>query len=445
MHNEYAYSTAERPPHSGLFYVTLQGNRNSFQDLTMRDLQRWLVCSCVILINTGVMTSQGISDNSLREARKLAKEILVFDGHIDLTYRIQGLEYPSETDRLQHALDAPNGDFTFAKATRGGLDGAFMAIFVDPKFQENGGALAEAETQIAFIETLIAKYPESFAGCLNPKDSGANKDKGVISLAMGLENGAPIFTLDDLQYFFDKGIRYVTLTHARDNHICDASYDHNHTWGGLSPFGKSLIPAMNRIGMLIDVSHVSDASFYQVLELSAVPVLATHSSCRHFTPGWERNMSDEMIQKLAAKGGVIMINFGSDFIDRSTTRMRKQQMADLDTLIRKAQVERGSDEETRLRREFWSANERPFASVEQVADHIDHVVKLVGIDHVGLGSDFDGVGNTLPKGLKDCSDLPNLFAVLLAKGYTHKDISKLASENVFRVWREVLEYAESCQ
>ena len=231
---------------------------------------------------------------------------------------------------------------------------------------------------------------------------------------MGMENGAPIEgDLENITYFYNRGIRYITLTHAKDNHICDSSYDTTRTWHGLSPFGEKVVAEMNRVGMIVDVSHITDSSFYQVIRLSKAPVFASHSSCRHFTPGFERNMSDDIIKVLGEHNGVIQINFGSYFLH-----------ADFQT----------KDE----------ADTTNITTVQMVADHIDHVVKLAGIDHVGFGSDFDGVG-ALPAGLEDASQMPNLLAELLRRGYSDEDIAKICYQNTFRVWRAVEEYANKIQ
>jgi membrane dipeptidase len=215
--------------------------------------------------------------------------------------------------------------------------------------------------------------------------------------------------LANVEYFYNRGIRYITLTHAKDNHICDSSYDTTRTWNGLSEFGEQLIAEMNRVGIMVDISHVSDSSFYQVMKLTKVPAIASHSSCRHFTPGMERNMSDDMIKALAANGGVIHINYGSFFLEEGWNEKHEADSTHATTL-------------------------------QQVADHIDHTVKLVGIDHVGFGSDFDGVSN-LPVGLSDASMMPNLIEELLKRGYSDEDIRKISYLNTFRVWRAVEKYA----
>jgi membrane dipeptidase len=260
-----------------------------------------------------------------------------------------------------------------------------------------------------------------------------------ISLALGMENGAAINgDLQNLQHFYKRGIRYITLTHSKNNHICDSSYDKTRLWNGLSPFGEEVIREMNRLGIMIDVSHVSDSTFFQIMRLSTAPVIASHSSCRHFTPGWERNMSDEMIRLLAKNDGVIQINFGSAFINDTYRKTFEPLWTYLDEHNMKF-----SEQSTR----DYIANyvrEHPvdFAHVSEVVDHIDHVVKIAGIDHVGLGSDFDGVGDSLPIDLKDVSGYPNLIYHLLKRGYSDAEVAKICSGNLLRVWKKVEKISE---
>ena len=254
---------------------------------------------------------------------------------------------------------------------------------------------------------------------------------------MGMENGTPLQgNLQNLKYFYDRGIRYITLAHSEANHICDSSYDPNKKWNGLSPFGKTLIPEMNKLGIMVDISHVSDSAFYQAAEIAKAPMIASHSSCRHFTPGFERNMNDDMIVKLAENGGVIQITFGSYFISGPFNGYATET----DNYIKEHHLQRGS-EEAKIFLDNYK-KEHPFnnGTVSDVADHIDHVVKLVGIDHVGLGSDFEGVGN-LPKNLEDASYYPYIIYELLKRNYSDEDIEKVCSGNLLRVWKQVEEYA----
>ena len=230
-------------------------------------------------------------------------------------------------------------------------------------------------------------------------------------------------------------------SNSKSNRICDSSYDEERQWNGLSPFGREVVAEMNRLGIIVDVSHISDEAFDQGLELSRAPVIASHSSCRHFTPGWERNMSDEMIRRLADAGGVIQINFGSSFLDDGyrlkSEELRNRIRAHLD----EHDIGPDSEEAEQVGKEFRAEDPLETTDVQRVADHIDHVVQLVGIDHVGLGSDFDGVGDSLPTGLKDVSQYGNLLGVLLQRGYSTGEIAKICSGNVLRVWTAVEDVA----
>ncbi len=259
-----------------------------------------------------------------------------------------------------------------------------------------------------------------------------------------MENGSPIEgDLANLRHFYDRGIRYITPAHSLSNHISDSSYDENRLWNGLSEFGVEAIREMNRLGIMIDVSHVSDDAFWQILETTSAPVIASHSSARHFTPGWERNMSDDMIVALAENGGVIQINFGSMFISEKSREYANARMEAGKAYL----LEHADLPESYLFREYPKiyAEEHgplPYATLDDVLDHFDHVRDLVGVDYVGIGSDYDGVGDSLPVGLKDVSQYPNLVEGLLGRGYSEADIRKILGENLLRVWQAVEDQAE---
>jgi len=372
----------------------------------------------------------------LDKAKKLAKQVIIIDGHMDVPYRLK--------DKWEDiGAKTANGHFDYPRAKAGGLDAPFMSIYIPVRYETEGGAKALAEELIDMVKGFTQKHPDKFALVKTAADIKVNFKKGLISLPMGMENGAPIEgDLKNVQYFHNLGIRYITLTHSEDNHICDSSYDEDHKWKGLSPFGKKLVKEMNRVGIMIDVSHISDDAFYQVMELSEVPVIASHSSCRHFTPGFERNMDDNMIKLLAKKDGVIMINFGSFFLEETYNKKGKKAWDTLKAYLKKHNLKRSDPKVEAFRKEYKAKHPMPTLTVADVVAHIDHVVKLVGVDHVGLGSDFDGVEG-LPTGLGDVSEIPNLIAALLEKGYSETDIEKICSGNVFRVWQAVEAYAAS--
>jgi membrane dipeptidase len=382
--------------------------------------------------------------NLYQYAVELAHRTIITDGHVDLPYRLKVKNFRLDREYLGIPIQTDDGDFDYERAKQGGLDAPFMSIFIPSSYQNDlPEAKLLADSLINMIQGIIKALPDKFAKGDSPEMIEANTEQGLISLPMGLENGAPLITLDDVQYFYDRGIRYVTLTHGKDNHICDSSYDTTVTWNGLSPYGFQLIKEMNRVGMIIDVSHISDNTFYQVMEQTQVPVLATHSSCRVFTPGWQRNMSDEMLVALAKNDGVIQINFGSDFLDAEITKARNAYRKELNEALTKQDLKAEDPLAKPIIESIKRNYPNLYSDVQRVADHIDHVKKVAGIDHVGIGSDFDGVGDSLPAGLKDVSMYPNLIHELLKRDYTAEEIEKICYKNVWRVWHKVNEMAAS--
>lgn len=373
-------------------------------------------------------------------ANEIAQNAVILDSHIDVPYRLwnqhlQGLE-------IDDISGSPEGDFDFIRAKKGGLNVPFFSIYLPASSQIDGTSHKMANELIDLVEGIVTLHPDKFFLIKSTQDINAVKKKGVIGIALGMENGVPIEgDLSRVQYYFDRGIRYITLTHAKTNHISDSSYDEDIQWHGLSKFGKNLIGEMNRVGIMIDVSHVNDEAFYQAIQISKVPVIASHSSLRHFTPGFKRNVDDAMLNKLAEKGGVLQINFGSSFISQRS----RNYSTKIDDYLREKFGEERSDlteeQKNEAIREYALENEFPFATLDEVLDHFDRAVELVGIDHVGIGSDYDGVGDTLPVGLKDVSTYPNLIKGLLERGYGQKDIEKILGGNLLRVWKEVEEYA----
>ena len=368
--------------------------------------------------------AEGKPVNLEEEANRLSHEFIIVDGHVDLPYRLKN-KWEDVSVRTK------GGHYDFIRSKEGGLDAPFMSIYI-PAAKEMNGAMDLALELIASVEKLCNDHPDKFVLATTPNEIKTNFSKGLISLPMGLENGAPVEgELDNLDLLYNKGIRYITLCHSKDNHISDSSYDQKYTNGGLSTFGYQVVERMNQLGIMVDVAHVSDSAFYQAIRHSKAPVIASHSSSRHFTPGFERNVSDDMIKLLADNNGIIMINFGSAFLTLKGNKAIEHI---------NEQIEAGTDEnDPKIIAQFDAVKKQPelMGDIALVADHIDHVVKLVGIDYVGLGSDFDGVSN-LPIGLEDASKLPDLIHELLKRGYTSEDIEKICNKNVFRVWEEVI-------
>lgn len=354
--------------------------------------------------------------------------MFVLDSHCDT---------PSQILRLRDmSQDNDHAHVDFPKLRRGGVDGAFFALYVpasmgyDEGF-EYAGRLLEATKAQVLANSDIAAF------AFSPEDAYENKAESLFSVFVGLENGAPIGNdISRVKYFYDRGVRYITLCHSSDNQICDSCASELKTWGGLSPFGREVVAEMNRLGMLVDVSHVSDETFYDVLNYSSRPVVATHSCCRALADH-PRNMTDDMIRALASAGGVIQINFYPVFLDYGFGTV----------LNRSGIIERGESVENQFigdpsdpeKRRAWNKIQDelqalPRPSYKRIVDHIDHAVSLAGVDHVGLGSDFDGIEVT-PDGLEDISMMPVIFDEMRLRGYSEEDMEKIAGLNFLRVMK----------
>lgn len=372
-------------------------------------------------------------------AKELAQKFIITDGHVDLPYRLKITNFRMDKEYLGIPYQTDKGDFDYVRAKEGGLNAPFMSIYIPSSYQVTGGAKEFADSLINMVNFIAQGQPQYFQVAKSPAEVKSIFKKGKIALPMGMENGAPVE--DDIslvKYFKDRGISYITLTHGKDNKICDSSYDTTRTWKGLSPYGYKVIEEMQKVGIMIDISHVSDSTFYQVVRTSKVPVIASHSSARYFTPGFERNMSDDMISKMKSNGGVIMVNFGSTFLDGNVVIHNDKLREDLRNELSRLGITDSSTEGKAYIEKFKKENPNLFADVKTVADHIDHIVKLCGVNCVGFGSDYDGVGDSLPTGLKDVTGYPNLIAELLYRGYSNSDIEKMCSGNLFRVWNKVL-------
>lgn len=387
--------------------------------------------------------AERMTDEQLREfANELAHQYIIADGHVDLPERLKGMKFTA--DSIRTVVSTKKGEFDFERAKKGGLSAPFMSIYVPSSYQkmpDNGKSYADS--LINWVDLIAERLPDKFALVKTPFDVEANFKNGKISLPMGMENGAPIGNdLKNVKYFYDRGIRYITLTHSKNNQICDSSGD-TVKWNGLSAFGREVVAEMNRVGIMIDISHVDDSTFYQVMRLTKAPCIASHSSCRYFAPSVRRDMTDGMIKKLGENDGVISVNFYTAFIDSTVAAYDAKTKNMIDNLLREKKLKRTDTMAARLIAQFKESHPEPKVDIERVADHIDHIVKLIGIDHVAFGSDFDGVDGRLPKGLEDVSMYPNLIYHLLKRGYTESDIEKICYKNTWRVWNKVEEVAKN--
>ena len=368
-------------------------------------------------------------------ARQLARDVLIVDTHIDAPTALL-----SEWKDLGELT--PEREFDYPRAREGGLDVAFMSIYTSPDEDRAGRARQIANAQIDAVEAMAGRHPDRFALLTSPGDVERLRAGKRVLLALGMENGAPIGDdLAQLAHFHARGVRYITLAHSASNRISDSSYDRHRAWQGLSPFGRKVVAEMNRLGIMVDVSHLSDAATQQAVELSRVPVIASHSGLRHFTPGFERNLSDELVKAIAAKGGVVQLVFGTGFVNRQAAdNMQAYFVAEAALSARNAAARAaGKPEEDvdAFDTEWQRTHPAPATPISAVLDQIDYAVKLVGIDHVGIGSDFDGVSGNLPEGLRNVADYPNLVAGLQARGYKDDALKKILGGNLLRVWSAV--------
>ncbi len=397
-----------------------------------------LASTALALTAIGLATTAVAQDDLQQRAERLAQDALIVDGHVDMPYRVYD-EWADVSGKV------PGNDFDAPRARSGGLNAPFMSIYLPAETEITGEATAIANRLIDLVEAQVARAPETFGIAKSTDEVERLVAEGRIALPLGMENGAAIAgDLDNLRHFHARGIRYITLAHSKSNHISDSSYDPVALWQGLSPFGEELVAEMNKLGIMVDVSHISDQAFRDVIEITKAPVVATHSSARHFTPGFERNVSDELIEAIGNNGGVVMINFGSSFLTEAANQWQAKFSAARESLITQlGDTGRDDPRVAAFSAAYREQNPYPYANVGIVADHIERVIEIAGIDHVGLGSDYDGVGDSLPEGLKDASTYPNLIAELLRRGHSEADIRKILGENVMRVWREVEAYAEA--
>lgn len=351
--------------------------------------------------------------------------MIVLDSHCDT---------PSQIIRLRDlGLDNERGHVDFPKLRAGGVDAAFFALYTSASMAPDA-ATRYALQMIAGINDSIAANPDKVAHAMETEDIIANKEKGLSSILIGMENGSPIQdSLPLLRLFHKLGVRYMTLCHNGDNLICDSAAKAQR-WHGLSPFGKEVIAEMNRLGMIIDVAHASDETFYDCIKYSKAPIVSTHSCCRALAHH-RRNMTDDMLKALAENGGVCQINFYPVFLSDEFNKILDE--SGLDPKADAVEEEWIKDPSDPVKTAAWNAVQDELAalarpSYKKVVDHIDHAVEVAGIDHVGLGSDFDGI-NVTPAGLDNISAIGVIFDEMRSRGYSEEAISKVAGGNFMRV------------
>lgn len=361
--------------------------------------------------------------------------MLVIDSHCDT---------PSQLLRCRNIhIDNEVAQVDFPKLREGGVSASFFALFVPSAFTPDQ-ATAHALKMLAAVKDAVDAEP-SVSLATSPDEVLANHAGGNLSVCLGMENGSPIQeSLSLLRQFYRMGVRYMTLTHNGDNAIADAA-SNGTTWNGLSPFGREVVAEMNRLGMIIDVAHASDKTFYDCIKYSKAPIVSTHSCCRALC-GHRRNFTDDMLKAIADVNGVMQVNFYPVFLSESFSGWYSpSEIADRAERTDKAFRADPSDPVKsaawiEMQKELNEIANRP--GVEAIVDHIDHAVEVAGVDHVGIGSDYDGI-EIPPRGMENVSKMGLVFGEMRRRGYGQKDVEKVAGLNFLRVWRDVESVAKS--
>jgi membrane dipeptidase len=367
-----------------------------------------------------------------QQAHDLHFSSIVVDTHDDTTQRLLDSKFNLGARHTDGSIDIP-------RMREGGLDAIFFSIWI-PGTVTGPAAVRRAEDQIAAVRQAVARNPNDLVLCTTADEIRAAKKTKKIAVLMGVEGGHMINnSLATLDQFFTLGVRYMTLTHTVNTEWADSSGD-KPAHDGLTPFGRQVVAEMNKLGMMVDISHVSDKTFYDVLAVSEAPVIASHSSCRALCTA-PRDMTDDMIKALAAKGGVIQINYHVGFLSQKFQDASKAN-PELGKQIEAEAKKRCAGNEAcelieadKITRDYVAQGKLPRVDWTEIINHIDHAVKLVGAEHVGLGSDFDGAD--MPYGMEDATHLPQITSALLAKGYSPADIQKILGGNTLRLMQDV--------
>ena len=386
-----------------------------------------------LCVAIGAALAVGVkSDNVSARTKKLHFSSIVIDTHDDTTQRFLDGKFDIAERHSDGSIDVP-------RMREGGLDAIFFSMWIPSKITGTE-AVNRAMAQIEAVRAQVSAHPKELALATTASEVRAAHKQGKIAALMGVEGGHMINSdLDVLRQFASLGVRYMTLTHSGNDEWADSSTDkaaHN----GLTDFGKQVVREMNRLGVIVDISHVSDKTFYDALAVSEAPMLASHSSCRAICDA-PRNMTDQMMKDLAAKGGVVQINYHVGFLSQEFRNAEKAN-PEINKAIGEEVQKRCGDNEAcqllegdRLTREYVEQGKLPRVDWTKIIEHIDHAVRVAGVEHVGLGSDFDGAN--MPYGMEDAGKLPKITEALLKKGYSEGDVKKILGENTLRVMGEV--------
>jgi membrane dipeptidase len=381
-------------------------------------------------------TSPATQNSEQQDPLAIHRQAIVVDMHADTAQRLVD-------EKVDLAQRLPDGHFDSVRAREGGLDAQFFSIWVEPELFGGGGqgAIKRADDQIAAVRALADRYPETWQLATSAADIRRIAAEGKLAALMGLEGGYAIDErVENVERYYKLGVRYMSPAWSVSTSWAGSSGDDIGRTRGLNDFGRAVVREMNRLGMMVDVSHVSDQTFWDIVNTSAKPVVATHSGCRAIA-NVPRNLTDEMIQAIAKSGGVVNVIFYPEHLEPGWSEKKKRIDAEIASLVQRAsEEERGDAAHKKMARDgvrrVEYAKRLPPITVSRLVDHIDHIVKLVGIDYVGIGTDFDGVQATLSD-LSDVSQLPNLTRELLRRGYSESDVDKILGGNMLRVMEAV--------
>jgi membrane dipeptidase len=396
--------------------------------MKLRNLSGAVVVCLALTMVTGAQTRD---EKLWQRALQIQRRAIVIDTHNDVTTPMTNDYFD-----LNGAPPVPYRT-NIERMKQGGLTAEFFSLYIRPWYVQHGGSARRTLDMIDAVYRAVERNPRDLMFATSVADIRRAKRTGKIACLMGIEGGHAIEdSLPTLREFYRLGVRYMTLTWNNTNNWADAGRGEK-KWNGLNDFGKDVVLEMNRLGMLVDVSHVSDDTISDVLDVTKAPIIASHSSARALSKV-SRNIPDDLLKRIAANGGVVQVNFYSGFVDTNTVTPQSQARDARLKAQQDALDEKYKDDPERLAEEsdkLEQANPLPPLPISKLIDHFDHIVKVAGIDHVGIGADFDGA-NDMPEGAKDVSMLPNITYELLKRGYSERDIRKILGENLLRVMAE---------
>ncbi|MCH2081310.1 MAG: dipeptidase [Saprospiraceae bacterium] len=403
-----------------------------------------LFVGCKVSSDTTAANSEEVL---VQKALEIHHRVLTLDTHADTPLR---MIQPGFDMSERHDPNETGSKVDYPRMKEGGLDAIFFAAFVAQDIRDDAGHSRAKDLCLQMIDSIVTstnRNSDVVGLALDPEDAYALEKEGKRAIYIGIENGYPIGNdISNVSLYFDQGVRYITLVHSSNNDLADSATDPDGPeHGGLSAFGREVVKEMNRLGIMVDVSHGNDSLFYDALAISKAPIIASHSNARAVT-NHKRNMTDEMLELMAKNGGVVQLTMLSDYLRKAPPNPQRDTAIAALRANMKSFSEMTKEEQSAARKAFQEINKKyptPSATVGHVVDHIDHIVKVAGIDHVGIGCDFDGGGGI--EGVFDASEVMNITIELVKRGYTEEQIEKIWAGNLIRVFKEVQAVAKTIQ